>query len=118
MEENKTVSFDKVRFKIKVEQAKRKVLNGIYQTVNWCVHNKELALGIAAAGVGTAKVVGKLGAAKREDYVHEIRHWDPRAGEYYESRRKLNKREKLEMDARYRAGESKIQILNDMGLLK
>ena len=73
---------------------------------------------VVAGLAGGAKIIGKIHASNREDYIHERRHWDPRAGEYYESRRKLNKREKLEMDERYRAGESKIQILNSMGLLK
>ena len=118
MEENKTVSFDKVKFKIKVEQAKRKAWNGVCQFGRFCVENKEVVVPMAIAAAGAGKALGKMHAAHREDYTHERRHWDPRAGEYYESRRKLNKHEKLEMDARYRAGESKIQILNDMGLLK
>lgn len=118
MEENKTLSFDKVKFKLKVEQAKRKVVSGVKSAAAWCMENKELVAVMAGGGLGIAKVMGKIHGAHREDYVHDRRHWDPRAGEYVESRRKLSKCERLELDERYRAGESKIHILDDMGLLK
>ena len=118
MNDNKTVSFDKVKFKIKVEETKRKVWNGLCQVGDFCVRNKEIVIPMAIAIGGAGKEVGKMHKAHREDYIHEIRHWDPRDGEYYESKRKLKKNEKLEMIRRQRAGESKAEILDSWGLLK
>lgn len=118
MEENKTVSFDKVKIKLKVEEAKRKVKEGAKTAVNWCVQNKELALGIAAGGVAGIKLLSKIHSSRQDERDHELKHWDPRAGEYARSRRKLTRHEKLELIERYQAGEDKYHILDDMGLLK
>ena len=116
--EEKVVSFDELKRKLKVEETKRKVANAAKGAFVWCLNNKEFTLGLAASGAAGLKIIGRLHKAKVEDHNTYCKHWDPRAGEYAESRRKLTKRERLELLDRYNAGENKMHILNDMGLLK
>jgi hypothetical protein len=118
MDEKKTMPLWKLKAKIAFEEAKAKAAQTAKAGVNWVACNKELTLGLAAGALGIAKAVSKATAGRREDKIHDCRHWDPRAGDYVWSRRKLTRREKREFDERYTNGESKFHILDDMGLLK
>ena len=118
--EEKTVSFDAIKRKLKIEQAKRKVASTLKAAPAWCVQNKELALGMAAGFAWIGRTAMKIHSSNREDFVHNRRHWDPRTGNYVETRRKLTRNEQIELDNRYRAdrNETKLHILYEMGLLK
>ena len=116
--ENKTVSFGELKRKIKLEEKKRKVAQAGGKFLRWCAANPEYAIGMAGTVLAGTRIIVKALNARQEDRTTYCRHWDPRTGSYSWSRRKLNKRERLEMDERYRAGESKLHILHDMGLLE
>jgi len=118
MDEKKTMPLWKLKARIALAEAKAKAAQTAKAGINWVACNKELALGLSAGALGIAKAVSKVSAGRREDKIHDCRHWDPRAGRYVWSRRKLTRREEREFDERYAAGESKFHILDDMGLLK
>ena len=100
--------------------------------VQWRTRQKAYAVGkfvkahpVESIAVATT-VIGVTGKAvasgnrKRADKIEEKRRdrdcYDPRTGEHYIARRKLTNDERLELERRYKDGESKGEILRDMGL--
>ena len=93
-------------------------------TVKWCENNKELALAIIPVAVVVFKGVGRTVASidrkidlVKEQELQELYIYDHSLGMYHKLRRPLKPYEKIEIDRRRQNGESKIQILSDMGLL-
>ena len=93
-------------------------------TIKWCENNKELALAMIPVGLWTIKGVGNAARsidrkidAKHEKNRQELYVYDHSLGMYHKLRRPLKPSEKIEIDRRHNAGESKIQILASMGLL-
>ena len=53
-----------------------------------------------------------------ENAMKQCNEWDPKTGHYWAIKRPLKVKEALELEARYRNGENKGDILNSMRLLK
>jgi hypothetical protein len=53
----------------------------------------------------------------REDRYDDCDYYDPRTGEHWQAKRPLSKKQKLNLEKRYKEGESKGKILNDMHML-
>lgn len=93
-------------------------------TVKWCEENKELALAMIPVAIVVFKGAGRTIASidrkidmVKEQELQELYIYDHSLGMYHKLRRPLKPREKIEIDRRRQEGESKIQILSDMGLL-
>lgn len=93
-------------------------INKLKETGKWIKENPseaaETAAGIATvAGFGLLTILGIQGAkkAERTDYSDEI-------GESFELKRKLKNKDKVELDYRVKTGQTKIEALNDMNLIK
>lgn len=102
------------------EKAKRKA----EAVVQWCSENKELAIAMIPVGLMALRGAGKLVNSvdrkidmKKEQELQELYIYDHSLGMYHKLRRPLKSSEKIEIDRRRAAGESKIQILSSMGLL-
>lgn len=95
------------------------------EAVNFAKKNPALAIagGTAAAGAvgGAVRVVRSAKRdheRKKAENIKRSREYDPRTGHYSYAKRPLNADEVRELERRYKAGESKAEILADMGLLK
>ena len=93
-------------------------------TRKWCEEHTELALAMIPVAVVVVKGVGRTIASidrkidlVKEQELQELYIYDHSLGMYHKLRRPLKPNEKIEIDRRRQAGESKIQILSDMGLL-
>lgn len=93
-------------------------INKVKETGKWIKENPseaaETAAGIATvAGFGLLTILGIQGAKKAErmDYSDEI-------GESFELKRKLKNKDIVELDYRKKTGQTKIEALNDMNLIK
>ena len=93
-------------------------------TKKWCENNTELAIAMIPVAVVVFKGVGRTIASidhkidmAKEQELQELYVYDHSLGMYLKLRRPLKPSEKIEIDRRRQAGESKIQILSSMGLL-
>lgn len=93
-------------------------------TKKWCENNTELAIAMIPVAVVVFKGVGRTIASidrkidmAKEQELQELYVYDHSLGMYLKLRRPLKPSEKIEIDQRRQAGESKIQILSSMGLL-
>ena len=119
MEENeKLISFNKVKWEMKKEQAKRKA----NKVLEWVDKNKELSVSILVPVVlGVPKMIRMIGhnhAVNKEIRFKERTIYDRSLGRYVELKRPLRTNEALSIEERRANGEKLYQILNDMGLLK
>lgn len=73
---------------------------------------------LVSGTVATVRVAYRNHKRKAETIDLKCRHWDPRLGEYYWSRRPLRTSEKLKLDDLYSRGYSKGEALRQMGLLR
>lgn len=73
---------------------------------------------IVSGTVATVRVAYRNHKRKAETIDLKCRHWDPRMGEYYWSKRPLRTAEKLKLDDLYSRGYSKGEALRTMGLLR
>lgn len=100
-----------LNFKMKVSLKLRSIKE-------WICRNKEISLLVVLAlGPKLINCIGKFFSYKKEQKQQEKRecgYYDPRTGEWWTTRKPLNSYEKLELERRYKAGESKGQILNSM----
>lgn len=93
-------------------------INKVKETGEWIKEHPSEAVDAAAgiatvAGVGLLAILGIQGTKKAErmDYSDEI-------GESVELKRKLKNKDKVELDYRVKTGQTKIEALNDMNLIK
>lgn len=93
-------------------------------TLTWCADNKELV--IAAIPVGLVLIKGVNNTIhsidrkmdlRREQKLADMYIYDHSLGMKLKLQRPLKQSEKIEIDRRRHNGESKIQILANMGLL-
>ena len=88
---------------------------------DWIVNNKEVSIAVAVAvGPSLFKAIGKYFGYRKVKKTEEKRergYYDPRTGEWWYTRKPLNSYEKLELERRYKNGESKGKILMSMGKL-
>lgn len=94
-------------------------------TLNWCSNNKELTIAfLTAAGVAiragskTAASISRKIDDKKEADRRDLEIYDHSIGKWQKLRRPMKYDETLEFDKRKREGESTVQILDDMGLLR
>lgn len=87
-----------------------------------CKQNKEQVVAVAAIVVPGAIEITKMlirNGDKRADEDHRKREmWDPVEGHWWKLRRELKTSEYLEVERRVRDGESRGEVLEDMGLLR
>ena len=85
------------------------------------VRNKEVSIAVAVAvGPSLFKAIGKYFGYRKVKKTEEKRergYYDQRTGEWWYTRKPLNSYEKLELERRYKNGESKGKILMSMGKL-
>lgn len=73
---------------------------------------------VASGTIATVRVAYRNHKRHAETIDLKCRHWDPRLGEYYWSKRPLRTGEKLKLDDLYSRGYSKGEALRTMGLLR
>ena len=116
------INFKRFKVAAKIETGKRTVKDKLSQAGKWYWDNKEFTIpATVAVATMLTKGLGKVGhqmALNREEAHRDLRSWDPRLGEWLDLRRKLTNAEKAIMDARIKNGESKVDILDDLGVLK
>lgn len=111
------------------KKTKRKLGDAAYDAkiktkafIEICKENKEQTIAIAAIVVPaiteTIKMVARANN-KREDNDHrKLEIWDPVEGHWWKLRRELRTSEYLELEQRVKDGESRGEVLEDMGVLK
>lgn len=104
--------------KMKIEETKRKIKTSLKNGLQWCHDNQTLVLIAVPMIYGLGKGMYKLGNKAIKTRSEMIGEWDPRAGRWWELKRKLKSDEALELNRRYQLGESKGDILESMRLLK
>ena len=120
-----TVNFNDFKEQINKEQLKRKVKTFAKEAkekagmvANYCVEHPVEALSIvSAASVGLNRFY-KYKQTKAEDRRREVDFYDNRLGTHAIARRPLTMKEALEVERRYKNGESYKSILWDMRLMK
>ena len=84
--------------------------------VDWALEHPSEALTAAAAIGGVLKVSSRTLRVFAENRRRDLDFYDPRTGRHVWAKRKPTARESVEIDRRYRAGESYEQILWEMRL--
>ena len=117
-ENEKLISFNKVKWAMKKEQAKRKV----HETIDWANKNRELVVTVMVpASIAAMNCIAKSArnhAVNKEIRFKERTIYDHSLGRYVELKRPLRANEALTIEERRANGEKLHMILNDMGLLK
>ena len=102
----------KAKIKAWLREKKEKTIRFVQENKTWLI-----PLAISVGGVAI-KQGSKVIAAHKQENVKELYWYDPSAGHYWQLRRKLDKREALEVDRRHQAGERYGDIFEDMKVLK
>ena len=104
------------------EELKNEFINAPYKIKNWYYRNKKWA-GPTASVVITVtpflvRAISKRANLVKEQNLKDLYIYDRSHGHYWELRRKLSTRELLEIDKRKDKGESLVDILESMRVLK
>lgn len=110
--------FKKFHRQQKIQEIKYEAKKKVQNAINWTMANKEFVLMAAPVVIGGVKLLSKSNTARVERITKETMEYDPRTGHYWKIKRRMNTKEALEFDRRYRNGESKGDILASMRLLK
>lgn len=112
----------KITIKERIKNAANTVWTGAKGAAHWVADNKN---DLILIGGGAATVIalfkGKScynGRSFRREDDRDFRVYDARSGQYYYLKRRMNNREKMELDYRLDNGERMGFILDDMGLLR
>lgn len=108
----------KQKFTDFVEKTKRGVKEKAVKVGYWMVDNKEFVAVAAPAIVGLTRFAWKKTRLKEEKNLKTKFVYDRSGGSYWELRRPLSTRERLELDRRRKHGESTGDILSSMRVLK
>lgn len=91
---------------------------------NWVSRNKEVTIAmipiglVALRGIGnTIRSMDRKMDMEKAQKLQDLYVYDHSLGMYHKLKRPMKPSEKIELDRRRNAGESKIQILASMGLL-
>lgn len=121
----KFIDYEVLKRQIRREEFKRKLepfTNKVKEAALWYWDYKEITIPVTVAVIGFAtKGLGSISremAKQREVNHRDLKSWDPRLGEWLDLKRALTNSEKLILDARMKAGERKVDILRDLGVLK
>lgn len=111
-----------IKKELRKREIKEKLSNAKDKAVDFWNSNREaICIGapLLIGGIRTvSNTVRKHETIKADRDHRELDHYDPRTGEWSHARKRLTKSQRLELNRRYSAGESKIQILEDLGVLK
>ena len=104
-----------------VSTAKQKVEDG-YNKVKKVVtdHPVETLTVVCMLGPGVLKVANSAIRARQQDKetkYNECDYYDPRTGEHWYTKKPLTANQKLNLEQRYKLGESKGSILRDMRMI-
>ena len=120
-----TVNFKDFKKEINKENLKRKAKD-IYdgakkqavKAANYCMEHPVEALSILTAVTACTNKLVRYKQTKAEDRRRQVDFYDNRLGTHAIARRPLSTKEALEVEKRYKNGESYKSILWDMRLLK
>ena len=121
-EEKKSEKFSKYKLKLKLTELKWKAKEKAIQAKDWCVKNKEAVTTAVVVGgpvvIGAIREIAKASRANAEQRRAELITYDRRTDCYLTLKRPLKPEEQMKLARRMENGESKTEILLDMGLLK
>lgn len=80
--------------------------------------DKELVLFLAPGVVYVVRSLTKIKSGKKEDYHRNCQIYDQSLGMWHDLRKPMSVKQKTEFAARRKNGESVLNILTSMGLLK
>ena len=102
-------------------KARVKVDNAIYTVKKTVTDHPQETIAIALVAIpGVLKCANsamRLRQQSRETRYNECDYYDPRTGEHWYTRKPLTNAQKLNLETRYKSGESKGEILRDMKML-
>jgi len=116
-----TVRFNDFKKEANKRKVKKLIDDGKRFAMNvgrWCAEHPAETIAIATLTVGVIKKGCTAYAAHAEDVRRILDIYDPRTGDHCIVKRALTAAEKLMLNERYRAGEDKVKILFEMGLLR
>lgn len=104
------------------EELKNKVLTTKYKAENWYHKNKSWVAPVISIGLTVTPFIVRFATKRtnlmKEQQLKDLYIYDRSHGHYWELRRKLSTRELLEIDRRKDKGESLVDILESMRVLK
>ena len=104
------------------ERLKREAQAKLRETGEWFNRNKEAILILAPVGIGAitkvVSVVGRNINLRKEKRSKQLDWYDPSLGGYWTLRRPLKNNERLEVEARHKAGEALGSIFRSMKVLR
>lgn len=113
--------WDKDTIKNEFEKVKYEAKMKAIEALEWVAENPELALGIGAIGTKVLWEAGRYAKRRQVDRIERERRarvWDPEVGTRWQLKREMTNREAREYADRVRCGETRYDVLYDMGLLK
>lgn len=84
---------------------------------NWCIDHPVQASAITALIARVVRTAMKEHRYQKEEYARRTREYDPSIGMYYDLRRPLTNKEKVELSKRHKRGESIGDILSSFNVL-
>ena len=108
------IDFQKLKRQVKIKELKDGIKIKAKQAVGFMEEHRDLMVVVVPTVIGAGIKLSNMVKNNKREY----NEWDPRAGRNWSLKRNLSMKEALELDRRYRNGESKGQILSDMRLLK
>lgn len=111
-------SFKDFERKAKIEELKRKVVDGAYK-VGRTIWDNKVAIGSAIVILtSAARTANKVANDAHDRKVRDRSTYDNRTGTWYETKHKLSNSEKLKIQDLMRTGLTKGEALRELNLLK
>ena len=110
--------FEDFKRKVDFEEKKRKAKEGLctFGKVLW--ENKGTIAGAIIIGTGAAKTLNKVANDAHERKLRDRSTYDNRTSTWYETKKPLTNRQKLEVQDLMKSGMTKGEALRELGLLK
>lgn len=122
LREPDVMTMKQVDWELKKRRVKRWWKDRVDDTKAFVSDHKEECAKIALAAAPVAlygiKKAMKVKTLHHEEFLRKTRHWDPREGEYYYSKRILSSKELIKLQKLYKEGYSKGEALQMMHLSK
>lgn len=124
--EAEVINDKKVDYVQKAKDALKKGISTVktetLNVVHWAKDNKEDAAILTGALLGGLKLLRTMRGdktAKQKDFEdRQKRYYDAQHGQWFDLKREMKTREKIELEERIDSGESAGRVLKSMGLLK
>lgn len=107
----------KEKFKAKKTEAANKVKDKGNAVLNWMVDNPVKAGIVVTFGTKLLSSIFRNYKDRKNAYNRSTREYDPSLGLYYDLRRPLTNKEKLELSRRHNNGEAIGDILDDFKVI-